>query len=161
MSVLRLIAKWLFAIALFHGLGMLLAADFMRDFTSFMFDPYIDLWSVHGDTFAGALSISNLLATYQALPDAGKIICWLLIASTAVYGFMNALRLSQIIAAFFIALLAFQLIMWGGNVRGFAWPQTSLILYAVASVAWLIVLALGSGGTLRARLVDVWRRFTT
>ena len=138
-----MIAKWLFVIALFHGLGMLFAADFMREFTSFMFDPYIDLWSVHGGMLSGAFSISSLLTTYQALPDAGKIICWLLIAS------------------FFIALLAFQLVMWGGNVRGFAWPQTASILYAVASVVWLVVLALGSGGTLRARLVDVWRKFTT
>lgn len=161
MTALRLIAKWLFVIGLFHGLGMLLAADFMREFTSFMFDPYIDLWRVHGDTFSGAFSISGLLATYQALPDAGRIIFWLLVASMTFYGFMNAIKLSQLIAAFFIALLAFQLIMWGGDVRGFGWPQTSLILYAIAASVWLIVLALGSGGTLRARLVDVWRKFTT
>lgn len=161
MIAFRMIAKWLFVIALFHGLGMLFAADFMREFTSFMFDPYIDLWSVHGGMLSGAFSISSLLTTYQALPDAGKIICWLLIASTAIYGFMNAITLTQLIASFFIALLAFQLVMWGGNVRGFAWPQTASILYAVASVVWLVVLALGSGGTLRARLVDVWRKFTT
>jgi hypothetical protein len=92
---LRLIAKWLFVIGLFHGLGMLLAADFMREFTSFMFDPYIDLWRVHRDTFSGAFSISGLLATYQALPDAGRIIFWLLVASMTFYGFMNAIKLSQ------------------------------------------------------------------
>lgn len=156
-----MIAKWLFAIALYHGAGMLLAADFMRDFTSFMFDPYIDFWSVHGGRVSGTFSISNLLATYQAMPDAGKIICWLVIASVAFYAFRNAIRASQLVASFIIALLIFRLVMWGGNVRGFAWPETQLILYAIGAVVWLIVLALGSGGTLRARLVDVWRRFTT
>ncbi|MCB1418726.1 MAG: hypothetical protein KDJ74_06885 [Notoacmeibacter sp.] len=132
MRILSEVGYMVFLMAVYYAVTHWLGAEFMANFTAFMFDDYIRLWVVHFQPM---------------MPGLGHPAVIVILLALIVMMIPGFLRISRLAAALIIAVFAVRLAFLAFGAAGAPAPSFTLAIMAAFALGWLFLAsAIGDGG---------------
>lgn len=132
MRILSEVGYMVFLMAVYYAITHWLGAEFMANFTAFMFDDYIRLWVVHFQPM---------------MPGFGHPAVIVILLALIVMMIPGFLRISRLAAALIIAVFVVRLAFLAFGAAGAPAPSFTLAIMAAFALGWLFLAsAIGDGG---------------
>ncbi|MBV1711592.1 MAG: hypothetical protein KUA37_06245 [Desulfomicrobium sp.] len=132
MRILSEVGYMVFLMAVYYAVTHWLGAEFMANFTAFMFDDYIRLWAVHFQPM---------------MPGFGHPAVIVILLALIVMMIPGFLRISRLAAALTIAVFVVRLAFLAFGAAGAPTPSFALATMAAFALGWLFLAsAIGDGG---------------
>ncbi|MCB1418274.1 MAG: hypothetical protein KDJ74_04440 [Notoacmeibacter sp.] len=132
MRILFEIGYMVFLMAIYYAVTHWLGAEFMANFTAFMFDDYIRIWTVH---------------LQPMMPGFGHPAVIVILIALIVMMIPGLLRISRFAAALIIAVFIVRLAFLTFGAAGAPAPSFALAIMAAFALGWLFMAsAIGDGG---------------